>query len=244
MPHDIVGHRRRHSFLRVRIEVHGSGRSRSGTTAGLGPARGGGGRNASRAPWGRTRSRVDGPAAEVYVTGASRRTQAGALARRWESHVVRHARNVFEAAPVVSAGSAGNEKTVVTYGVRPPASRYARGMDERRRRRPRSPCLPAPSRSGNRPPSDGASYRFRRHPGSGRRPRDGMLIAASEETQTGDRRGPRGGPRVRHRHAGGRDRPPQARRPGCGGPVGRRRSDTSTTRPTFLARTGTFGGVQ
>ena len=37
------------------------------------------------------------------------------------------------AAPVVSAGSAGNEKTVVTYGVRSSAPRYARVMDERRR---------------------------------------------------------------------------------------------------------------
>jgi hypothetical protein len=47
--------------------------------------------------------------------------------------VVRHDRDLLVAAPVVSAGSAGNEKTVVTYGVRSPAPRYARGMDEKRR---------------------------------------------------------------------------------------------------------------
>jgi hypothetical protein len=47
--------------------------------------------------------------------------------------VVRHDRNFLVAAPVVSAGSAGNERTVATYGVLSPTPRYARGTDERGR---------------------------------------------------------------------------------------------------------------
>jgi hypothetical protein len=69
----------------------------------------------------------------------------------------------------------------------------------------------------------------------------GLTALRPRRRRRAGHRGPRGGPFVRHRNAGGRAEAARARRRVRDGAVDRRGSGASTTRPTFSARTGAQG---